>query len=302
MAGVNIRSRGEKLFGVANGFFMFGLSLMMLLPFLAVLKDAVDLGGQADIRITLIPEEFTLLYFKMVFSDPGVYRPFLNSVGITIVGTTLALVVNSMAAYTMSKPKLRGNKFFVYFLVIIPIIFHGGGVIANFVWYKALGILNTYFVLVLPLLVQGFWIVIIRQYYYSIPYSLTESAEMDGAGEFTVFVRIIAPLSKAVFAAYALFKGVGFWNNWLQCLYYVSDPKKYVFPVKLRGMFFWGQEAERFLRDFAESMGIDPMETLISMEGLASAIIIVAVIPILLIYPYLQRYFASGVRVGAIKG
>lgn len=302
MAGVKIRTRGEAVFGVFNVLFMLFVSVLMLIPFLSVLKDSLDLGGQADVSISFIPKEVTLLYYRMVFSDQGVYRPFVNSVGVTVIGTTLALVVNSMAAYTMSKRNLRGNKFFIYFLVIIPILFHGGGVIANYVWYKALGILNTYMVLVLPLLVQGFWIVIIRQYYWTIPESLPESAQMDGAGEFTVFRNIIAPMSKAIFAAYALFKGVGFWNNWIQCLLYVHDPKKYVFPVKLRGMFFWGQEAERFLRDFAELLGVDPMETLLSLEGLASAIIIVAVIPVLIIYPYLQKYFAAGVRVGAIKG
>jgi putative aldouronate transport system permease protein len=302
MAGVKIISRGERVFGAFNALFMILLSCMMLIPFLAVLKDSVDLGGQGDISIALIPKEFTLMYYQMVFNDSGVYRPFLNSVGVTVVGTTLALVVNSMAAYTMSKRNLRGGRFFVYFLVVIPIIFHGGGIIANYVWFKFLGILNTYMVLILPLLVQGFWIVIIRQYYWTIPDSITESAEIDGAGEFRIFLRIIAPMSKAVFAAYTLFKGVAFWNDWLWCLLYVHDPDKYVFPVKLRGMFFWGQEAERFLRDFAELLGVDPMETLITMEGLSSAIIIVAVIPVLIVYPYLQRYFATGVRVGALKG
>ena len=290
------------IFGAANVLFFLIVSIMMVFPFLSILKDSLDLGGQGDLTITFIPKEFTLLYYRMVFNDPGIYRPFVNSVGVTLVGTILALVVNSMAAYTMSKRGLRGNKVFIYFLVVIPILFHGGGVIANYIWYKTLGILNTFAVIILPVLVQGFWIIIIRQFYWSIPISLSESAEIDGAGEFTVFLRIVAPMSKAVYAAYTLFKGVSFWNTWITQLLYVHDPRKYLFPVKLRSMLFIGPDGEARLREFAEIMGIDTMETLISMEGVTAAIIIVGALPIFIIYPYLQKHFASGVRVGAIKG
>lgn len=302
MAGVKIRSRGEQIFGAVNAFLLFLLSIVMLIPFLSVLKDSFDLGGQLDISLTLIPREFNLLYYRMVFNDQGIYRPLLNSIGITVVGTAMALVVNSLAAYTMSKRTLRGNKFFIYFLVIVPIIFHGGGVIANYVLYKAIGLLNTYAVMVLPLLVQGFWIIIIRQYYWSIPDSVTESAEIDGANEFTIFLRIIAPMSKAVYAAYALFKGVAFWNNWIQAMLYVADGRKHVLPIKLRSMLFFGQDGETKLRELADMLGVDLEQYLISAEGLSSAIIIVGALPVFIIYPYLQRYFATGLRVGAIKG
>lgn len=302
MNGVKIRSRGERLFGVANALFMLFISVLMVFPFLVVLKDSLDRGGAGDLRITLIPREFSLVYYQMVFYDSGVYRPFINSIFVTVIGTLLALIVNAMAAYTLSRRKLRGNKFFIYFLIVIPIIFHGGGIIANYIWFKILGLLNTFAVLVLPVLVQGFWIIIIRQFYWSIPESLSESAEIDGAGEFTVFTRIIAPMSKAVYAAYALFKGVSFWNTWITSILYISDPRKYLFPVKLRSMLFVGDEGEARLRELAEMMGLEFEEMIFSMEGLTAAIIIVGALPIFIIYPYLQRYFAAGVRVGAIKG
>ena len=124
MAGVKIRSRGEQVFGVFNALFFIIVSIMMLVPFLSVVKDSFDLGGQGDLTITFIPREFTLLYYQMVFEDAGIYRPFINSIGVTVVGTLLALIVNSMAAYTVSKRGLRGNRLFIYFLVVIPIIFH----------------------------------------------------------------------------------------------------------------------------------------------------------------------------------
>jgi putative aldouronate transport system permease protein len=297
-----MRSTGEKVFAFFNGLIMLILSLTMLIPLLSVLKDSLDLGGQADVTISFIPHEFTLIYYRMVFMDSGVFRPFLNSVMITAVGTSLSLVINAMGAYTLSRKELRGSKFFVYFLVVIPMVFGGGGVIANYIWFKAIGILNSYFVLFLPLLATGFWMIIIRQFYLTIPFSLTESAWLDGAPEFVIYRKIIAPLSKSVFAAMALFIGVQFWNQWLQAIYYVHNPKYYTFPVKLRGMLFYGQDIEIQMQELAMSLGIDPEEVLIAFEGLSGAMIVVAILPVLIAYPYLQKHFASGVRVGAIKG
>ena len=299
---VKIDTTAHRIFRFFNALILLLIGLTMLVPMLAVLKDAVDYGGQPEIRISLIPQQLTGIYFKMLFDDSTVFRPFVNSIMITAIGTTLAVFVNSMAAYTMSRRELRGNKFFVYFLVVIPMIFGGGGIIADYIWFKALGILNTYMVMIVPLIATGFYMIIIRTFYWSIPFSLTESAQLDGASEFTVFRKIIAPLSKAVYSAIALFTGVGFWNNWLYPLLFVHDPKKYTFPVKLRSMLFLGQDQERQMIEWALNMGIDIEEVMIVFEGLSSAIIIVAIIPIILIYPYLQRHFAQGIRVGAIKG
>ncbi len=299
---LNIDTTGHRIFRFFNGLFLLILALTMLIPMLAVLKDSLDLGGQAEIRLSLIPKQFTLMYYQMVFDDQTVYRPFLNSIFITVIGTTFAVFINAMAAYTMSRRDLRGNKFFVYFLVIVPMVFGGGGIIAEYIWFKIIGILNTYMVMILPFLATGFYMIIIRTFYWSIPFSLTESAQLDGASEFTIFRRIIAPLSKAVYSAIALFTGVGFWNNWLYPLLFVHDPKKYTFPVKLRSMMFLGQDSERQMIEWALNNGIDVEKVLIVFEGLSGAIIVVAVVPIILIYPYLQKHFAQGIRVGAIKG
>ena len=296
-----MRSRGEKIFGFFNGIFFFFFSIIILIPIFAVLKDSVDLGGQADVRLTLIPEEFTMIYYRMVFQDRGIYRPFLNSVMITIVGTTLGLLVNGMAGYTLSRREIRGSKFLVYFLVVIPLVFGLGSIVVNYLYFKELGLLNTYLVMFLPLLVSGWNMILFRQFYWTIPFSLTESAQLDGAPEFTIFWKIIAPMSKAVFAALGLFTGVGFWNNWLYPLLFVRDAEKYTFPVKLRGMLFFGQDTEMWMQQMAEQMGVDPAEVIVVFEGLQAATIIVAVVPILIVYPYLQRHFTAGIRVGAIK-
>ncbi len=296
------RSTGEKLFAAFNALFLLFVALTMLIPMLSVLKDSLDKGGHADITINLIPNEFTFMYYRMVFMDTGVYRPFLNSILVTVLGTGIALFINALGAYTLSRRELPGNKFLVYFLVVIPMVFVGGGIIANYILFKAVGLLNTYWVIFLPTTVMGFWMIIIRTFYWNIPFSLTESAWLDGASEFTIFAKIISPMAKAVYAAMTLFAGVHYWNAWREAVLYVHDASKYTFPVKLRGMLFLGQDIEKQMKLLAEAMGVDPEEVLIAFEGLAGAIIIVAMIPILLIYPYLQKYFAQGVRIGAIKG
>ncbi len=299
---LQIDSPGHKIVRFFNGLLLLLVGLTMLIPLLAVLKDSVDKGGQADIKLSLIPKEFTGMYYEMIFMSGSVFRPFANSIVITVVGTFLGVFINAMAAYTISRRDLRGTKFFVYFLVVIPMVFGGGGIIAEYIWFKAMGILNTYLVMLLPFLAVGIYMIIIRTFYWSIPISLTESAQLDGASEFTIFRQIIAPLSKAVFAAIALFTGVGFWNNWLYPLLFVHDPKKYTFPVKLRSMLFLSQDMEKQMIEWALTQGIDIEEVLIVFEGLSSAIIIVALVPVILIYPYLQKHFAQGVRIGAIKG
>ena len=181
-------------------------------------------------------------------------------------------------------------------------VFGGGGIIANYIVFKAVGLLNTYWVIFLPTVAAGFWMIIIRQFYWSIPFSLTESAWLDGAGEFTIFAKIISPMSKAVYAAMSLFMGVHFWNSWINTILYVHDAKKYTFPVKLRSMLFFGQDVELQMKQYAMAMGIDPEEVLIAFEGLSAAVIVVAVVPVLIAYPYLQKHFASGVRIGSVKG
>ncbi len=299
---LKIDTTGHRIFRVVNGLFLLLVALTMLVPILSVFRDSIDFQPRSTLRLVLIPQEPTLFYYRRVINDASIYRPFLNSILITAVGTTLSLLVNSLAAYTMSRRDIRGNVFFVYFLVIVPMVVGGGGIIANFVWFRALGILNTYAVMILPMVASGFYMIIVRTFYWSIPFSLTESAQLDGASEFEIYQKIIAPLSKAVYAAIALFAGVAYWNNWLHAFMFVYNPRLYPFPVKLRAMLFLTQDAERLLQEWALQQGLNLQEVMVTFEGTSSAIVMVSIIPILLIYPYLQRYFAQGVRIGAIKG
>jgi len=296
------RSTGEKVFNIANIIFFLLFTVLMLLPILFVLKQSLDVGIQGELNISLIPKKFSLLYYEMVLKEESVYRPFLNSVYITIVGTSSSLLVNAIGAYTLSKRELPGGKFFIYFLVIIPMLF-GGGLIPTYLLMRALGFIDRFAVLIIPAMASGWYMILIRNYYWSIPNSLAESARIDGAEEFTVFFRIILPLAKPVLAAIALFAGVSFWNTFMAAIIYMRSPKKYTFPVKLREMILLQNDKNtQEMEERLMAMGLDLNEIAVSSDGLSSAMMIVSMVPIILVYPYLQKHFAAGIMVGSIKG
>ncbi|MFP4384727.1 MAG: carbohydrate ABC transporter permease [Spirochaetia bacterium] len=230
-------------------------------------------------------------------SDKGIYRPFLNSIYITTVGTLVALTFNAMGAYTLSKRDLPGNRIFIY-MIVITMMF-SGGLVPLYLVVKAVGLIDKINGLILMSFVNGWNMILIRNYYWSIPSSLPESARMDGANEFIIFSRIIIPLSKPVLAAIALFTGVGYWNMFFHAVIFINSPEKYTFPVKLNEMIVVKRE---MVHQF-EQMAGGAMDTQnLNIEGVSSAIIILSMIPVIIVYPYLQKYFARGILIGSIKG
>lgn len=295
------RTRGEKIFNAFNILLLSVFTAAILVPVFYVLKVSFETGGFGELTLSLIPKEPSTLFYRMILQDSSIWRPFLNSVFITVVGTTLSLLINSMGAYTLSKRDLRGNQFFVYYLVVIPMLF-GGGLVPTYLWIRELGLINKIWVLILPAIASGWNMILIRNYYWSIPSSLIESARIDGAQELTVFFRIMLPLAKPVLSAIGLFTGVGFWNTFFSAVIYINDPSKYTFTVKLREMIVVQQDMQRQFEQMAMQSGEDVLLANLTQEGLSSAIIVVSLIPILVVYPFLQKYFASGLMVGSIKG
>lgn len=294
------RSFGEKIFNIVNIVMLTGFGIILMIPMLYILKKSLDVGAVSS-SITLWPDEFSLIYYEMVLKDKGIYGPFINTVLITVVGTSLALIVNSLAAYPMSRKDMPFGRFFVYYLVIVPMLFNGG-LVPTFLVYKSLGMLSTLTVYILPALASGWNIVLIRNYYRSIPQSLVESATIDGANDFQVYLKIVLPLSKPVLAAIALFTGVGFWNMFTPAIMYNSDPTKYTFAVKLREMVVVQEEMQRQFEAVLGSSAFAVNGMTLNNEGLSSAMMIVSIIPTILVYPFVQKHFASGIMVGAIKG
>jgi putative aldouronate transport system permease protein len=296
---VNImkRSRGEKVFNIFNVIIMAVFLIVICVPIIIVLRKSFDAGNQGDLNLSLFPAEFSLLYYKIVMSDKGIYRPFLNSAYITIVGTSLSVFLNAMGAYSLSKKNLPGNKYFMY-MIIFSMMF-SGGLVPSYLLIKNLGMINTYWSLILPGAVSGMNLILLRNYYNSIPISLSESAKIDGAEEYTVFFKIILPLSAPIIAAVSLFTGVGYWNTFFSAILYINDPKKYPFTVKLQEMIIMQQAMQEQLERFG---GGNNLRQNLNDQGVYSAIVVISTIPIIIVYPFLQKHFTKGIMLGSIKG
>lgn len=298
-----LRSKGEKAFGVFNIILLGITALLFLFPIWFVIKTSLDIA-EPCIDMSLLPREFSTVFYRMIIKDKSNWRPLLNSIIITVVGTFSSMVLTTMGAYALSKRDMPGMSQLVIFLVVIP-MFIGGGMVPSFILMKSLGWFNTYRVLIVPGMISSMNMIIIRNYFWSIPKSLIEAAKIDGAGELTVFVKIMVPLSKSVISATTLFTGVGYWNQYFQSILYCSEANMRTFPVRIRDLIFRTINTEQAA---LEKMLAEMDDTLVKGGGqlnpdaLGAAMTIISFIPILLVYPFLQKHFAAGMLKGSIKG
>jgi putative aldouronate transport system permease protein len=295
------RSLGEKIFNIFNLLGMLIFTVIIVVPVLFVFRNSFELSETSTATLRLWPEQFSLVFYGMVIKDESVYRPLMNSVFVTIVGTPLTLLVNALGAYTMSKRELPGKNFFAYYMVIIPMLI-GGGTIPGFLLIRALGMIDTLWAIIIPGLASGWNMTLIRNYYWSIPNELTESARIDGASEMTIFVKIILPLSKPVLSALGLLTGIGLWTTFYAAMIYIRTPSKWTFPVKIRETVVKNEGNDKLWEEMMIAAGLDPSELLINQAGLGGAMMVVSMLPILIVYPFLQKYFAGGIMVGSVKG
>ena len=292
-----MRTKGEKIFNVFNILFMCLFVVIIVLPVLFVLKMSLETGPKNVVNLSLIPKQPSLVFYGMILKKPNVSASFLTSVQITVIGTILSIVLEAMGAYTLSNRQLPGRSLFTYML-IVPMMF-GGGIVPLYLVVKAVGLMNSFWAMIIPSCISGWNIILIRNYYWSVPDSLRESARIDGAPEFTVFMRIVLPLAKPVLAAIGLFTLVGYWNSFFNALMFLSDPRKYPFQLVLREMITLMQSMET---QFMQSgMSMEQIAN-IDSQSFSSAMIVVSILPILVIYPFLQKYFVKGILVGSIKG
>ena len=295
------RSLGEKVFNIFNLLGMLVFSVIIIVPVLFVFRNSFELSETSTTTLRLWPEQFSTVFYGMVLKDDSVYRPLLNSVFVTLVGTPLTLIINALGAYTMSKRELPGKNFFAYYMVIIPMLI-GGGTIPGFLLIRSLGMIDTLWAIIVPGLASGWNMTLIRNYYWSIPNELTESARIDGAPEMTIFVKIILPLSKPVLSALGLLTGIGLWNTFYAAMIYIRSPIKWTFPVKIRETVMKNEGNDKLWEEMMVAAGLDPTELLINQSGLGGAMMVTSMLPILIVYPFLQKYFAGGIMVGSVKG
>ncbi len=269
-------------------------ALCCILPFIYIFlgsfvsqEELIRNGG-----FVLIPKEISFESYEYVFHSDSIFRGIGIAVFITLVGTTLNIVLTSITAYALSKPTLPGRKFLMLF-VTFPMIF-SGGMIPTFLVVRMLGLTDTYWSLILPGAILSFNLIVMRNFFQAIPVDYEEAATIDGCSEFATFVKIILPLSKPSIATFTLFYGVTHWNSYLPAILYINNTEKWPLQVWLRQIVVLSLGNNSFTN---MGEGTTP-----PMQSIKFAVIIIAVIPILIAYPFVQRYFTQGMMVGGIKG
>ena len=271
---------------------LIGISLSIIIPMLIVVSTSFasddqirDAGGYV-----LFPTHPTLKAYETIFSSPLIFRALGVSAFVTIVGTVLALFVTITMAYALSRPVVFGKPML---MLIIATLFFAPGMIPMYLMIKQLNLLNTIWSLILPGLFVGFNFIVMRSFFMGIPKELLESARIDGASDVRILWSIVLPLSKAVIAVVGLFYAVGFWNSFFNAMLYINDQTLWPIQLILRTYVLAGTSLT------ADQLGVQQAPP---PQAIKMAVVVVALVPIVIVYPFLQRYFSKGVITGAIKG
>lgn len=283
----------NRLFDVINTLLVILVTCICLAPFLHVL--AVSLSSNNPImsgKVWLWPVELNLEAYKRVFQDMTMIRSMGYTLILTALYTVLCMAMTIIAAYPLTQAHLRGRKLIM--LLIVFTMFFSGGIIPEYLLIKELSLLNSIWSLVLPGLISPFNLIILISFFQSIPKSLEESAQIDGCSYFGILLRIVLPLSLPTIAALSLFYAVSRWNGFMDSLFYITDPNQYPLQLKLYQLIM-----NNMANDVMQMEGLRMVEIL--PESLKAASVIFSTVPILLLYPWLQRYFVTGITLGAIK-
>ncbi|MGD8400111.1 MAG: carbohydrate ABC transporter permease [Bacillota bacterium] len=278
-------NRGRTLFVMGNYLLMLAILFLMLIPVLKVLSDSLD--RSAFYGLSLLPNKFSVNAYRVIITDSNMIRPFLISVYVTTVGSLLAMLITTLGAYVLAQKELPGRTFLIY-MILVTMVFHAG-MIPVYLVYKNLHLLNTLWAAILPLAVSAFNLILLKNFFQEIPASLVEAAEIDGCSPFGIFWQIVLPMSKPALATIGLFCIVAYWNDFFHYVIYMTDHNLYNFQVRLR---------ELVLSDDFSAIGGQQ----VFGRSLQNAVIVVAMIPVMLIYPFLQKYFVTGITLGAVKG
>ncbi|SDK61336.1 carbohydrate ABC transporter membrane protein 2, CUT1 family [Glycomyces sambucus] len=284
-------TRAGRAFDVLNVALLTGVGLLAILPFLYVLAGSFATELEITTRpFFLWPEEITTSSYRSILSSDVFVRAFATTVVVTFVGTLVQLGLTALMAYPLAKADLPGRRT-VLALVVFTMVF-SAGMIPTFLVVKDLGLLDTYWALILPMAINPFSLIIIKNFFQQLPPELEESAKIDGANELQVLRHVVLPLSKPVLATFALFYAVGIWNDYLSPLLYLSDTSKWTLQMILRQV------------TAAASLSADEMATDVPppAQGIKFAVVVIATIPVLLAYPFLQKHFAKGMLIGSVKG
>ncbi|USK36752.1 carbohydrate ABC transporter permease (plasmid) [Bacillus sp. F19] len=287
------RKPSEKIFDITNIILLGLIALTMLFPFYYMFVVSFATYEEfVKTDLLLFPKTWALDAYGYILGS----KEFIRSLGVTayvtVVGTLVSLLLTAMMAYSLSR-KILGQKIFV-FLVLFTFVF-GAGMIPTYMIVQATGLMDSLWSLIIPGAISSFNLIVMRQFFMGLPMDLTEAAIIDGANDLQIFTKIILPLSKPALAAFGLFYAVGIWNSYFTALLYLSDPAKWTVQVVLRQLVILNQGN---LLDAGMQVG---MENPPPAETVGMAAILIATIPILIVYPFLQKHFAKGVMLGSVK-
>jgi len=286
------RTVGGRIFDTFNHAFLALFTLVMVFPLVYVIAGSFTSDAELAVkRIVLFPAEPTLESYRYILSSGIIFTSFLNSVLITVVGTLLNIFMTSLTAYPLSRPMV-GRKFFMR-LIIFTMLF-SGGMIPNYLLVRSLRLLDSYWSLWLPGAISAYNLILLRSFFMSIPQELSDAAKIDGCSEPQILFRIILPLSLPSLSAITMFYMVGHWNAYFNALMYIEDMYRWPLQVWLRQIVILSQTG--FDPNAATEGFVMPPETS------KLAVVCIAVVPILCVYPFLQKNFAKGVMLGSVKG
>lgn len=288
-------SIGSKIFNVINIAIMLVLVVCTFYPMLHIFLASFSNGNAllAHTGILLKPLDFTLSGYQMVFKDPMIVKGYANTLFIVAVGSVISVLLTATGAYFLSRKNVMFQK--AVMIYIIFTMFFSGGMIPFYFTVKGLGLYNTLWALILPTAVNTYNLIIMRTGFEAVPISLEESAKLDGASHLTILFRIVVPLAMPTIAVIILYYAVAYWNAWFNAMMFIQDRVKYPLQLVLRGILFSNDTA-------AMTGGVGTVDQEAVGESIKYGVIVVATVPILAVYPLLQKYFVKGVMIGAVKG
>ncbi|HFJ8881402.1 TPA: carbohydrate ABC transporter permease [Enterococcus faecium] len=285
-------SIGERSFTLFNNTFLILLALICIVPFLNII--ATSFASTQEVvakKFILFPTTFSLDAYRYILSTPTIFRALAVSIGVTGVGTIVSMCATSLMAYGLYRKYLFGRGF-VNFLVVFSMLF-SGGMIPTFLVVRSLGLVNSYWAMILPVAVNAMNMIIMRNFFQALPDSLEESAKMDGCTDFGVFFKIMLPLALPSIATISLFYAVTYWNTYMTAILYINDSSKWPIQILLRQIVIVSSGMQ------AESSAVDVIPP---AQTVKMAVIVIATVPMLIVYPFVQKYFVKGALVGSVKG
>ncbi|MFM9329758.1 carbohydrate ABC transporter permease [Paenibacillus mesotrionivorans] len=285
---------GGTVFDISNYLFLGAAGIIAILPFLIIIAGSFASDAEITKRaVFLIPETFTLNAYQFIFSTDSIMRSIGVSVYITVVGTIVNLFFTVTMAYPLARRTLMGRNVFLN-MVIFTMLF-GGGMIPTYLVIRELNMLDSFNALIFPGAISAFNLIIVKNFFQELPPEIEEAARIDGCQELSLLWKIVLPLSMPVIATFTLFYAVGHWNNFFSALLYINDPAKWPLQVMLRQIVMLSQAA-------GDMNSMDPNFVKPPEQSIKMAVIVVGTLPILCVYPFLQKHFAKGVMIGSVKG